>query len=243
MTDYYLYITEPLLLEAALALAKFSNKLIVVDKVPESEMPYLQLDGNGLAVAGIFSKPYYVAEIYSKLNLRYQSLANDLLIQATKINTRVGDTLWDLTAGLGKDAIILASYGYDVTMVECNPLLATIIYYALNNKIIPSNSLNIVCTDSLQFVQQATTLPDIIYLDPMFNDEKTALAKKDMQLIQRLANNSKTDVKQLFAHSYNIIKTKVVVKRDNKQEKIVAAPPPSYTKQGKTVRFDVYRKN
>ncbi|MDQ5920310.1 MAG: rRNA (guanine1516-N2)-methyltransferase [Pseudomonadota bacterium] len=228
----------------------------------------------------------YVHQIYARLGVRYRNLADELLFKSAKLPTsRVANSssgnvasntsissippsisrasyadniLWDLTAGLGKDALILAAMGYNVTMFEQHPVLATILYYALDKKIIPAKNLHLIFGDSYKFLQQTveqgTGRPNVIYLDFMFKHDKSAKAKKDMQLIQLLmshslfgedsdkhdANNTVVNEQKLFTLSYQIALNKIIVKRENKQEGIVDIPKPTYSKQGKTIRFDVY---
>ena len=78
----------------------------------------------------------------------------------------------------------------------------------------------------------------------MFNQNKSgAKAKKEMQIIQLLSDedtkNSTINNQELFNSAYQL-SGKIVVKRDNKQENLVPNPKPSYTKLGKTIRYDVY---
>jgi 16S rRNA (guanine1516-N2)-methyltransferase len=239
---HYLYVDNTTLLNKAHELAAFTNDFTVITIKPETNQLYLQLDLLGLSVVSTEFKPLYLKEIYAKLGIRQQNLANELLIQAIKINTKAGSSVWDLTAGLGKDAFILSSFGYQVTMVEQNPVLATMLYYALSHKIIPPKNLKLVFGNSQEFLAKVTDRPNIIYLDPMFKDNKAAKAKKDMQIIQMLDSDSvESSVDELFNLSYATVLNKVIVKRDNKQENIVASPKPSYTKSGKTIRFDIYQ--
>lgn len=228
------------MLAEAEKIVDFTQAFTIVEQEPADNVLYLRLNTTGLAVVSPVFNPLYVSEIYSKLVIRYQNLKNELLIQA--LNSSRGSSVWDLTAGLGKDAFILASSGYQVTMVEQNPLLATIVYYALTYKILPTHNLQLIYANSLDFLSVAENRPDIIYLDPMFKDDKAAKAKKEMQLIQMVtANNPGQNLDSaLFAASYTKALNKIIVKRDNKQEALVKLPLASYTKSGKTIRFDVY---
>ena len=235
-----LYITDKVFIDKAQQIAAYTKVFEVVEDEPGGL--YLRLDGNGLAIICKPFKPLYVTEIYAGLIKRYQNLKNELLVQA--LNLPRGTKVWDLTAGLGKDAFILASYGYAVTMVEQNPVLATIVNYALENKILPKRNLELVFGNSLDFLTENQDVPQAIYLDPMFKDEKSSKAKKDMQLIQLLAeNNTSQNDEALFAAAYAKVQNKIIVKRDNKQAAIIVSPVPSHTKSGKTICFDVYTTN
>ena len=211
-----------------------------------NNLPYLLLDEQGLAICSNTFKPLYVADIYQKLAKRGLTLAKELLIQAIRIKNKSKNitNVLDLTAGLAKDALLIAQYGYNVTMVEQNPILATIIYYALQHSYIPNNA-KIIFMNSLDYLNNLNdnVSIDAIYLDPMFKHNKNAKAKKEMQLIQMITENFEWDNSNeilLFEKSLQLAEHKIVVKRDNKQPAIVTTPLPSFTQQGKTVRYDVY---
>lgn len=239
--DLFLYVTESTLFEKAIELTNYTNAIKLVKEIPQTEQIYLMLDKIGLSIVDRKFKPLYVSEIYIKLVRRVQNLKNELIIQA--FNLVHGSTIWDLTAGFGKDACILASNGYIVTMVEQNPILATIVYYALKNNILPSKNLNLVYSNSVEFIKINTDNPDGIYLDPMFSDDNTAKAKKEMQIIQNLTSICVTkDDEELFISSLNKVKNKLIVKRDDKQPNLVENIKPTYIKNGKTIRYDVYLK-
>ena len=234
-----LYVTEPALISNAEKLVAFTNTFQIVTEEPKACILYLRIDTDGLAVISNIFKPLYVQEIYSKLINRFQNLKNELLVQA--MASPRGLSVWDLTAGLGKDAFILASSGYIVTMVEQNPVLVTIVHYALTNNILPVRNLSLVYANSLDYLAATTERPNIIYLDPMFKDDKAAKARKEMQLIQLLTEGSpQHNDEALFIAAYAKALNKIIVKRDNKQETLLASPQPSHAKSGKTIRFDIY---
>jgi 16S rRNA (guanine1516-N2)-methyltransferase len=247
---YKLYISDGKFLGEAQQLAEFTKCIDIVTTVSTetatTDELLLQLDSQGLAIITQDFKPLYVSEIYSKLPFRQKSLSQELLIQAIKLNQNDNVFIIDATAGLAKDAALLGIYGYKVLMLEHNPILATIVYYALIHQHLPSNNLSLVFTDSIDYLESYKgKTPDCIYLDPMFNECKSvAKAKKEMQIIQLLSYT--TDSASLMTNDQILFKKaqqlsqKIVVKRDNKQENLVVNPQPSYIKQGKTIRYDVY---
>jgi 16S rRNA (guanine1516-N2)-methyltransferase len=234
-----LYITNKQLLPEAQILAAFTNHFIICTDLP-TENIFLRLDKDGLAIITKQFQPLYVRDIYNKVYLRKDGLSSELLIQAIKIKPTADILIIDATAGLAKDSVLLGLYGYKVLMLEQNPILATIIFYAMNNKIIPANNLQLIFTNSADYFK---INPDIqahvIYLDPMFKKQDKTLAKKDMQIIQLLTHDSINLDEELFKLAYLSCK-KLIVKRDNKQAAIVPIPLPAYSKQGKTIRYDIY---
>lgn len=248
--NYQLYVTQADFLIEASKLASFTNRVTVVDNLAlvDQSQVYLLFDNLGLAIVVPGTKPAYIREIYSKLPSRMRDAHKELLVEAVKSKVKGNEIhVLDLTAGLAKDAALLAFTGFRVTMLERNPLLATIIYYALLKGYLPSANLELVFTDSVNYLRDYPLdkkQPDVIYFDPMFKDDNIkSLAKKNMQIIQYITSTEVCDQKtsdlQIFLLAQKVT-TKIVVKRDNKQELIINTLKPSYTKLGQTVRFDVY---
>ena len=241
----YIYIDNDSLLTKAVEIASFTNKLQVTCDYKNVTFPYLYLLNNDLLIVNKNSKPYSINDIYNNCNFknRYLNITNDLLITTIKKSFINGDILFDLTAGFALDSLILAKFGFKVTMLEFNPLIATIVYYALDNSIIPRNNLNLIFGDSIEFLNNTIIIPDVIYLDPIYNDKKNACSSKHMKLIQNTSevDNSSNNT-TLFKFGIKLVKQKIIVKRDNKQDFIVNYPKPNYIKFGKTIRFDVYNK-
>lgn len=252
MNKIQLVVSDPLQNELANQLVGFAPEHILcvndINQLSDQEISLL-LDERGLALCAAGFNSLYIKDIYAKLKVRQANLAGELLIQAVKLkNIKAVDKpiiLFDLTAGLAKDAVLLAGYADEVVIVESNPIIALILYYAKLTNLLPGN-ITLIHTDSFKFLANYTgTLPHIIYLDPMFEDTKTAKSKKDMQFIQMLYrqhsisqdhNNS-----DLLALALQYAQHKVVVKRDNNGQAIPSPLKPAYTKQGKSTRYDIYQ--
>lgn len=248
--NYQLYVTSKDLQAEAEKLVAFTNCFSIVEQssIILQDLPYLLLDKQGLAIVLPSLEPYYVYDIYKKLSNRIHDANNELLVQSIRSKSNIAKlNVLDLTAGLAKDAALLAIVGYRVTMLERQPFLATIVYYALLKGFLPSVNLELIFIDSMDYLakySENTTIADVIYFDPMFNNANIkSLAKKDMQLIQLVVadeDNPATNAKLLTMAQK--LATKVVVKRDDKQLPLIDTPKPSYVKSGKTVRFDIYLK-
>jgi 16S rRNA (guanine1516-N2)-methyltransferase len=79
--------------------------------------------------------------------------------------------------------------------------------------------------------------PDVVLLDPMFPERrKSASVKKKLQLLQRLERPCE-DEKALLDAALAACPRKVVIKRPPKGP-FLAGVKPSYSLQGKAVRFD-----
>ena len=101
-----------------------------------------------------------------------------------------GIRILDATAGWGRDAALLASFGAEVLMLERQPMMAALLADGLNRLSSGSSlKLSLVHADTKQYLQTLPELdyPDVIYIDPMHPErQKSALVKKDMQVLQHL---------------------------------------------------------
>jgi len=148
----------------------------------------------------------------------------------------------DATAGLGRDGFTLAALGAQVTLAERNPTLATLLTDARRRALLDPASAaaaartEIICLDSRQLMGAPPRF-DVVYLDPMYPGRgKSALAKKEMQLLRELTGGD-ADADELLAAAN--ARRRVVVKRPR------SAPPlggqaPSLQLDGTQARFDIY---
>ena len=79
---------------------------------------------------------------------------------------------------------------------------------------------------------------DVVYMDPMYPEKsKSALPKKEMQVLQQLVGEADDEV-ELLRRAMSVSRNRVVVKRAPKAPAII--PHPSQVFEGKSVRFDMY---
>jgi 16S rRNA (guanine1516-N2)-methyltransferase len=146
----------------------------------------------------------------------------------------------DATAGLGRDAAVLASSGAEVSMCERAPLLIALLKDALK-RLNPQSglNLNLIPEDAIDYLKKLNVrdYPDVIYLDPMHPvRSKSARVKKDLYALQQLLGAD--DNPEALLHIALLrAKLRVVMKWPLKQPALLK---PNHTIQGKTVRFDVY---
>jgi 16S rRNA (guanine1516-N2)-methyltransferase len=172
---------------------------------------------------------------------------NELIAKAVGIKPNYRPTIVDATAGLGKDAFMLASLGCTVTMLERSSVLVRLLRdgleRALSNDRVESiaQRMKLIETDSLVYLKNlaAEYYPDVIYLDPMFPErKKAALVKKEMQMLQSLVGTN-DDANLLLNCSLMCAKKRVVVKRP-RLAPTLTEQKPTFSMTGKTSRFDVY---
>lgn len=187
--------------------------------------------------------PLYVDFSQSNWQKRHQQGKKQGLVQACK--PRRGLTIVDCTAGWGKDAAILASFGAQVLMIERQPVMAALLEDGL--KRLSGHSplsalLSLHQGDAITYFNQLTQddYPDVVYIDPMHpSRQKSALVKKEMQALQHLIGPDE-DVLTLLELAIQKARQQVVVKWPQRIKPLL---PPTHSYNGKTVRFDVYKIN
>ncbi len=197
-----------------------------------------------------------------KLQYRMQKLnkAQEPLLRAVGWKSTERQRIWDLTAGLGRDSALLYFAGLQVLMFERNPVLQTLLQYALTQLSQPAKYRDIDTTtepylylmpqDAIAFLQNrdhqetqmsdiAVPLADVIYMDPMYPErKKSALVKKELRIIRNLVG-ADLDNELLLKNALTSGVPRVVVKRPKGAE-FVADLKPSHSVESPNTRFDVY---
>lgn len=184
---------------------------------------------------------------------KYGGGKSQLIAKAVGIKPKIFPSVLDLTAGLGKDAFVLASLGCSVTLVERNPVVFQALQEGITRAIEYAQRqdpdllrimerMTLVHSDSRSYLNDSNTIrAQVIYLDPMFPErKKSAAVKKDMVLLQEIVG-ADDDSELLFQQALRADVCRVVVKRPK------LAPPLGNIKvplvfQGQSSRFDVYPK-
>lgn len=176
------------------------------------------------------------------------------IAKAAGLNKGATPTVLDGTAGLGRDAFVLASLGCKVQMVERHPVVAALLDDGLarareDAEIGPWVServslLHASSHDALDKLADDASFqrPDVVYLDPMYphpeNKKKSALVKKEMRVFQSLVG-ADHDADGLLAPALQLATKRVVVKRPDYADWL-AGQKPSMAIETKKNRFDVY---
>lgn len=185
----------------------------------------------------------------SKHRRLYGGGKNQPLPKACGLDKHPDWSILDVTAGLGKDAFVLASLGAQVTLCEQHPalyaLLVDAIHRAASDEEAAIITARMAClhNNSLDYLKDpqnfTVAAPDVIYLDPMYpGRKKSAQIKKDMQILQQIIGHENDD-ESLFDESLKIAKQRVVVKRP-KLAQPLGSVPPNYTVKSVNTRYDVY---
>lgn len=159
-------------------------------------------------------------------------------------------SVMDATAGMGKDAFVLASLGCNVTLVERQqPIFALLtdgFRRARLSEHLPwfEQRMSLQHASAQDALSQAVSEKknyDVVYLDPMFpHREKSAAVKKDMALFQTFVGFDE-DADELLPAAYELAQKRVVVKRPDYAPFLNDQKPSTQIKTKKN-RFDVYVK-
>lgn len=152
----------------------------------------------------------------------------------------------DGTAGLGRDAFVLASLGCTVTLCERHPVVHALLADGLRRAALDSDIGDWVAQRLrlLPFGQSLADVnesPDVVYLDPMFPDKKkAALVKKEMRVFHSLVGPD-ADADLLLPAALELARARVVVKRPN-YAGFLNDQTPAGQITTKNNRFDLYVK-
>lgn len=220
------------------------------DVAPESYVLRYDASGLGIELAGVKQPQRLVLDFSDASWQKRRQQGGEMLVKALgggKQRLRV----WDLTAGWGRDAWVLAMHGYSVHMIEQNPIVVALLDDALiraeqaGGEVADTASRLTLQCDQAESVLAAASAPvPLIYIDPMFETKakKQALSSKDLQWLQRLNAQQETAAEPpeaLLASALHIAEYRVVVKRAAKAPVLLEARR-SHHLSGKAHRFDVY---
>ena len=162
------------------------------------------------------------------------------LVRACK--PKKGIKIMDLTAGWGRDAAVLASFGAQVMMIERHPIMASLLSDALAHQHELDKQqmhLSLYAGDAYTYLNtlRREEYPDVIYIDPMHPERnKSALVKREMQALQQIIGMDE-DALALIQLAITCVTHRVVVKWPQKIKPLLVADASI---EGKTVRFDIY---
>lgn len=176
------------------------------------------------------------------------------ICKAMGLKSGITPSILDATAGLAGDAFVLATLGCPITLLERSPVLFALIENAVERASLSENFQTIInqgfqiknC-DANDYIREqlensnaaSQKQPDVIYIDPMYPErKKSALVKKDMQILQRLHGQDE-DPAELLNNALLYARKRVVVKRPIQAETLSDKKPNTCIKSKKT-RYDIY---
>ena len=169
------------------------------------------------------------------------------LAKAVGMKKSHNPSVFDLTAGLGRDAFVLVSLGCNVRMHERSKIISALLADALQR--LSSNvelreiaqRFDLISGDSLTLLQDLTKndFPEVIYMDPMYPEHgKSALVKKEMRIFRELVGSDEDSVELLLLAQQRCTK-RVAVKRPKGSEPLGGIKPNTSIISPNT-RYDIY---
>jgi 16S rRNA (guanine1516-N2)-methyltransferase len=151
----------------------------------------------------------------------------------------------DATAGLGRDAFLLASSGATVTLIERSAEVHALLKEALARAAAESPELAEVVARMTLIHGDAKSLlpelkPDVVIVDPMHPPRRnTALVKKEMRQLSTIVGADE-DADELMRIALASARERVVLKWPLRAAPLLETPKPSHQLAGKTVRYEVF---
>jgi 16S rRNA (guanine1516-N2)-methyltransferase len=234
--------------QSAFAAEQLASQLALTLQPADDSLNQLWLSEQGLALnMPALGKPFCIDFSSGKYDHRrkFGGGRGQPLAKAVGLKQGQNPSVIDATAGFARDAFVLASLGCTVTMLEQNAIMAALLADALSRATQNADIADITArmqihhSNAIAFLTENSITADVIYMDPMYpTREKSALVKKDMQLLHQLAG-ADTEGAELLAIARQKAGKRVVVKRPKGAE-FVGEQKPSASIQSKNTRFDIY---
>lgn len=176
--------------------------------------------------------------------------AGEMVARACGVRRGATPRVLDATAGLGRDAWILASLGSSVQLCERSPIIAALLASGLAKARTvvevadTANRMQLMTADAHMVLaglsdMPAAQRPEVVYLDPMFpHREKSALVKLDMRVFRQVVGED-NDADTLLALARQVATKRVVVKRPRLAPDLAGLAPHERL-LGQSSRFDLY---
>lgn len=182
----------------------------------------------------------------AEIRRRIQGGRRQPLARACGLHREGALRILDATAGLGRDGVVLAGLGCQVTMLERVPVTAALLQDGLARACIEPDCgwlrgrVTFLQQDAHDFMQATPQKShDVVYLDPMYPlGSKSALAKKEMRVLRAIAGDD-LDADQLLQSALAYAAQRVVVKRAPNAGHL-AGLAPDHESSGNRARYDVY---
>ena len=151
----------------------------------------------------------------------------------------------DATAGLGRDAFLLASLGANVTLIERSPIMHRLLREGMERAENESAEIaeiiarmTLLHGDAMELLPNLA--PQVVFVDPMHPPRgKSALVKKQMRQIREIVGTDEDSI-ELMKIALSYASNRVVLKWPAKAEPMTNIPAPSHQIMGKSTRYDVF---
>jgi len=169
------------------------------------------------------------------------------LAKAVGFTGSVTPEIADATAGLGRDAFLLASLGARVTLIERSEKMHALLAEGLARATAEGGQyaetvarMTLLHGDSCELLPALR--PQVVMVDPMHPPRgNTALVKKEMRQIREIVGTD-PDAEKLMLVALEAAVNRVVLKWPLRAEPMAGLRKPSHQILGKSTRYDVFVK-
>ncbi|MBJ6135764.1 class I SAM-dependent methyltransferase [Ochrobactrum sp. Q0168] len=169
------------------------------------------------------------------------------LAKAVGFTGSVTPQIVDATAGLGRDAFLLASLGARVTLIERSEKMHALLAEGLARAAAEGGPyaetvarMTLLHGDSCELLPELT--PQVVLVDPMHPPRgNTALVKKEMRQIREIVGTD-PDAEKLMQVALEVALNRVVLKWPLRAAPMSGLRKPSHQILGKSTRYDVFVK-
>ena len=180
--------------------------------------------------------------------LRFGGGRGQDLPKAAGFKPGINPHIIDATAGLGRDAFLLASLGATVTMIERSTEMHTLLHDGMARALDAGgvtaeiiSRMKLIHGDAIQLLPSLS--PEIVLVDPMHPPRnKSALVKAEMRQIRAIVGID-DDQTRLMQTALAHASRRVVLKWPAKAAPMADIPPASHQIIGKSVRYDVFMRS
>lgn len=169
------------------------------------------------------------------------------LAKAAGLTRGITPHIVDATAGMGRDAFLLAALGAQVTLIERSEAMHQLLAEGLERARAEGGAyaetvarMTLLHGDSCALLPELS--PQVVLVDPMHPPRgNSALVKKEMRLIRDIVGTD-PDAAQLMRAALEHARNRVVLKWPLRAPPIEGLPKPSHQILGKSTRYDVFVK-
>lgn len=194
--------------------------------IVEGERLKLQSPYSNPVFTNIESQLDYHKKFFFKNSIYKEPLAKAIGLKKGQIKP----IIYDATAGMLGDSILIYSFGFKVHAFERNPIA----YILSKNALSLAESIF-----NLEFGLASTKIEssDVIYFDPMYEEKNDkTLPKKEMRIFREVVGVD-SDAK-IEAEKLKLLTKRLVIKRSTKANSLIENP--SFSIKGKSTRYDIY---
>ena len=156
-----------------------------------------------------------------KMSLSFDDYSKILLDnkkhQLNKIFKAKNSSILDCTGGFARDAAVLASLGNNVTLVDRDPLIMSLLVDAREK--IKSDDIRYIFSrikirfgNCIDFIRNTSEHFEYIYFDFMFNVNKSALPSKNEQFLRKIVKNDINENVDIIHETIQRVKSKIIIK-------------------------------